>query len=434
LHAQLLEKISEALNKSNNQKRSEQYKDRSFDILGINVKLLEQLNLNVDGKLLHVSDVQYEMLQVVLIHVREIQGSCEQYPEKENIQRLTNENIRHLQEAVECIKSERLGEALIALERSWAYQDLTNDACFGYKFFSTSEALAKGVCSGAKKAINLPQRAVDIYHTLQALGVVFGKIAEIDELVTQGRMEEAEEKYELLKQGFVDMWEEMKETVRNASSEDTAFFIGEVIGDFLATKGLHKGVKHLAKFVKPKVKNGMKACGEKLEKYIEKAEECVEKVKKKVRSNPGKSKQVTTAEGLVFEVEEQAEKAAKKTNQVIAKRKGKRTGGPKNKGLRKNKNTTASQKERIVDTITSTEFFQSVKNEYKFWKKVGERRIYRRVKGRKGLGKNVEYIYWDKTHKDLEAFSKGKKHLGSINPATKKFYKDPVPGRPFPGG
>ena len=423
LHVQLLEKISAALNKSDNQKSCEQYKDRLCDISGINVKLLEQLNLNVDGKPLYISDVQYEMLQVVLIHVREIQASCEWYPEKENIQRLTNENIKHLQEAVECIKSERLGEAVIALERSWAYQDLTSDARFGYKALSTSKAFAKGVYSGAKRAINLPQRAVDIYHTLEALGRLFSKIAEIDELVTQGRMEEAEEKYEALKQKFVVMWENMKERVSDASSEDVAFFIGEVIGDFLTTKGLNKGMQHLAKFVKPKVKDGMKACGEKLEKFVERTEEYVEGVKRKVRSNPGKSKQVATAEGLVFEVEEQAEKAVKKGNQVIAKRKGKRTGGSKNKGPRKNKNATVSQKERIVNKITKTEAYAYLKkNGYENYKDGS----LRRKPGCEGLGKNAEFLKWDHLHNDLEAYRSRTKHTGSINPATWEFYKRPV--------
>ena len=139
--------------------------------------------------------------------------------------------------------------------------------------------------SGAKRAINLPQRAVELYHTGKALGVLFGRIAEIDNLMFQGRVGEAEVKYEALKQDCVAVWEGLKHKVGNASADEVAFFMGELFGDILATKGMHKGVQHLVKVVKPKVVKGMNEVGKKTKEYIE-----------KFKNDPAG---VTTAEGSI---------------------------------------------------------------------------------------------------------------------------------------
>jgi len=80
-------------------------------------------------------------------------------------------------------------------------------------------------------------------------------------------------------------------------------------------------------------------------------------------------------------------------------------------------------KKRIINTISATEFFQhpKVKECYKFWKKVGKRKIYKlRDTARKIVlfGKKVFYIYWDARHNDIEALDKAGRHLGSINPVV----------------
>jgi len=90
------------------------------------------------------------------------------------------------------------------------------------------------------------------------------------------------------------------------------------------------------------------------------------------------------------------------------------------------------KKERKVNTVTRTEFFKKVKNDYKFFRNSKKGPIYKRQPGTKGLGKKAEYIYWDHQHNDVEAFSKSKKHIGSYDPASLELYKPPVIGRPFP--
>ena len=51
--------------------------------------------------------------------------------------------------------------------------------------------------------------------------------------------------------------------------------------------------------------------------------------------------------------------------------------------------------------------------------------IYKRKRGSKGIEK-AEYIEWDNLHNDVEAYSKSKWHLGSIDPKTLKLYKGSV--------
>lgn len=77
--------------------------------------------------------------------------------------------------------------------------------------------------------------------------------------------------------------------------------------------------------------------------------------------------------------------------------------------------------ERKFNTITKSEFFKSIKNDYEHYRDG----IYRRKKGTKGIEK-AEYLQWDYLHGDVEAYTKGGKHLGSIDPRTLRIYKGPV--------
>jgi len=62
-----------------------------------------------------------------------------------------------------------------------------------------------------------------------------------------------------------------------------------------------------------------------------------------------------------------------------------------------------------------------IKDEYEHW----QNGIYKRKPRCKGV-ENAEYLKWDHRHNDVEAYSKGQMHLGSINPNTLKLYKPPV--------
>lgn len=44
-------------------------------------------------------------------------------------------------------------------------------------------------------------------------------------------------------------------------------------------------------------------------------------------------------------------------------------------------------------------------------------------------GKDRRFYVWDHTHRDIEVFDGGGKHLGSMRPDTGELYKPPVPGR-----
>jgi hypothetical protein len=84
-------------------------------------------------------------------------------------------------------------------------------------------------------------------------------------------------------------------------------------------------------------------------------------------------------------------------------------------------------KKRQINTITKTEFFKMVQKDYERWRD----NTYRRKSRAKGI-EDAEYLKWDYTHHDVEAFGKNRWHMGSINPHTLKMYKPPVLGRKLP--
>jgi len=189
------------------------------------------------------------------------------------------------------------------LEKSWALQGLTRDTCFGYELIHKSKVFSKGLYSGVKRAINIPQRVVDLYHTGKALGKVFSRLAEIDELVHRGEIKEAEAKYEALKKDIVTVWENIKERISNASGDDIAFFFGELVGDFGTSKLLSKNVAKAVKYLKPKVANGVNKCFKKTEEWLE-----------RVRKNP----ETTLAEGSIeIEIGKKAKGVVKNTSKSV---------------------------------------------------------------------------------------------------------------------
>jgi len=75
-------------------------------------------------------------------------------------------------------------------------------------------------------------------------------------------------------------------------------------------------------------------------------------------------------------------------------------------------------KKRKFNKVSKSEFFKKIKNDYEYWKDG----IYRRKHRAKGI-ENAEFLKWDHLHGDVEAYSKSKMHLGSIDPETLMLYK-----------
>lgn len=80
-----------------------------------------------------------------------------------------------------------------------------------------------------------------------------------------------------------------------------------------------------------------------------------------------------------------------------------------------------NERERKFNTISKSEFFKLMKKDYEHCRD----NVYRRKRGSKGI-EDAEYLEWDYRHNDIEAYSKSKWHLGSIDPKTLKLYKGPV--------
>jgi hypothetical protein len=102
------------------------------------------------------------------------------------------------------------------------------------------------------------------------------------------------------------------------------------------------------------------------------------------------------------------------------------SGGP-NKNNNKNNNKNDDDKERKKNTITKSEFFKKVKDHYEHYRDG----VYRRKRNTKGI-EDAEYLQWDHLHGDVEAYSKSRIHIGSIDPEKLTLYKGPVYGRDFP--
>ena len=70
-----------------------------------------------------------------------------------------------------------------------------------------------------------------------------------------------------------------------------------------------------------------------------------------------------------------------------------------------------------------------IKKNYRFKFKIGDKKVFELRKGGKPLGKNVELIHFDHTHKEIEAYNANEKHLGAYETETFQQYKPPKPGR-----
>jgi len=99
-------------------------------------------------------------------------------------------------------------------------------------------------------------------------------------------------------------------------------------------------------------------------------------------------------------------------------------GGPSNYQDPKND----EDKKRVTNEIHKSEFFKRISDRYECWRDG----IYKAKRNAEKLGNGkAEYLEWDYLHNDVEAYSKGKQHLGSVDPKTLELYKGPEIGRIF---
>lgn len=93
------------------------------------------------------------------------------------------------------------------------------------------------------------------------------------------------------------------------------------------------------------------------------------------------------------------------------------------------RNNSVEKKERIVNTVEKSEFFNNpeIKNNYRYDKD----KVYVLKKGGNPVCKGAERISWDNMHNEIEVY-KGKVHLGALDPKSKTIYKAAKLGRrPF---
>lgn len=76
---------------------------------------------------------------------------------------------------------------------------------------------------------------------------------------------------------------------------------------------------------------------------------------------------------------------------------------------------------RVKNCMSKTEFFEGIKGDYAHWRKG----VYKRKAGARGI-EGAEYLAWDATHQDVEAYNRSGIHLGSVDPKTRKLYKPPI--------
>lgn len=172
---------------------------------------------------------------------------------------------------------------------------------------------------------------------------------------------------------------------------------------------------------------------EKMNAVIIDCEQRIAKEKSRIARNIGITEQYFARHGIFIghaknEIKTQLQKNRNSRNaQAIAEAKNKLesivvAGSPQN-----NNNDGDGSKERKKNTLTKSEFFKKVKDNYEYYRDG----IYRRKRNAQGI-ENAEYLQWDHLHGDVEAYSKAEHHIGSIDPQTLRLYKGPVFAREFP--
>jgi len=398
----------------------DRYKDRAYDLSDITSETREKLGLGEYEVFSDISDLDEEMLKLTFSHIKETEVIQEKYADRKWASRAIEENLECLKQVVESIKSGDTEKAFKLLENNWAIREKVGFRCLFHDSVDFVEGFGQGLYSGAKQAINIPQRIVDLYNTAKGLGRILGRIGEIDMLVKQGNIKDAQEKWRALENDlstkFSAMWEGIKQKWEHATPGEIGFSLGELTGDGMTTQQMCKWTQKLTKVLTPKVEEAKRKAKKAITEFVQKGKD-----KTKDLLNPAPSKTVTTPEGVTVKVDTPTSQSTitKKTS------KGKSSDGKTQKGdSSKKKTETKVQKERIVNKMNKTEFFKSpdgkIYNHYK-----GE--IYVLKDGAITPCKKARFATWDYTHNDLEVWSKNGKHLGSWDPLTKKMYKPALP-------
>jgi hypothetical protein len=88
-----------------------------------------------------------------------------------------------------------------------------------------------------------------------------------------------------------------------------------------------------------------------------------------------------------------------------------------------------NKKDRKKNEIHKSQAFENkeIKNNYQYNKQ--DNAQVQKNKGKGPLKGKAKYLTWDSLHNEIEAFDKGRRHLGALDPITLKLCKGPKPGR-----
>jgi len=347
-HQRALHKFMEASkNVCEQENILERYKDRVYDLSDISPKTREKLGLDEYEVFSDISDLDEEMLRLTFSHIKETEVIQEKYAGRKWASRAIEENLECLKQVVESIKSGDTEKAFKLLENNWAVRQKVGFRCLFHDSVDFVEGFGQGLYSGAKRAINVPQRIVDLYNTAKGLGRILGRIGEIDMLVKQGNLKAAQEKWRALENDlstkFSAMWEGIKQKWEHATPGEVGFFLGELTGDGMTTQQMCKWTQKLTKVLTPKIKEAKRKAKKAITEFVQKGKD-----KTKGMLNPASSKTVTTPEGVTVKVDTPTSQSTitKKTSQ------GKTHGSKTKKGSSNKKKTETSivtvQKEKAA--------------------------------------------------------------------------------------
>jgi len=290
-HEKVLRRLMKAAKRVCDQDALSELKTKTYDLSEISRDTLKHLDISRMEKLVNVSDLQGEMLKVVFDFAKEMDTTRQEYSGKKSVQRLVEGQLSTLKKIIQHVKSDNLEQALHCLEESWNRRGALQGLCFCCDTVDDVKVIAKGLYSGLKRSINIPQRIKDVYRSVKILSKVVSRIYEIDVLVEVGDIEQAEQKYEALKQDFFTVVESLKNKWNISNRSDKLFFLGEIIGDISGIKLTGIGCEKVFNLVSPKVT-----------KCVQKAAEVIGKGFKRTRKKTGPITKTTvvTPEGITM--------------------------------------------------------------------------------------------------------------------------------------
>jgi len=225
-----LKKTAEAVSE---QDILDRYKVKEYDFSDISEDLLKKAGLSKSVTFFNITDLQDKMLHVVHDHLKGVALIFKGYTKSKRVTGFLEQNLECLKEAVACIKSNDLDNALTCLEKSWDLRRYTQEACCVYDFFNTAKLVIKAATKDER------QFAKIVLEKLAQFG-------EIDMLVERGDFEAAAAKYDEMWQEFDEAIERVQNKWQKSSFEEKAIFVGEMLGNVVfavvTKKVLSRGV------------------------------------------------------------------------------------------------------------------------------------------------------------------------------------------------